>query len=101
MKFLQHNKHIKEIHLCLDNDEGGYEVTEKFKDILKESEFKHIKVEVLLSHNKDWNEELKELNGVTPKLSVKHSKIEVYQNKIDSLLFFMQITTEQLRKEYL
>lgn len=86
IKFLKQNKNITTINLCFDNDVGGYEATERIRDILKASGYNDIKVQ--LSHNKDWNEELKELNGVVPKPSVKHPKREAYLQKVDKLLFF-------------
>ncbi len=86
LKYLEQNKNIKKVQLCLDNDAGGFEATERIVDILKEHDFNEI--EIYKTHTKDMNEELKELNGLEGKPSVKHPKYEAYVQRVDELLFF-------------
>jgi hypothetical protein len=60
-RLLEDNPHIRKIVLCLDNDEAGRQamerITAKFYDRGYED------VSVLLSQNKDWNEDVKQMNG--------------------------------------
>lgn len=87
LKYLEENKNIKKVQLCLDNDVGGFEATERIIDILKEHGFNDI--EIFKIHTKDMNEELKELNGLEGKPSAKHPKYEAYVQKVDEVLFFL------------
>ncbi len=102
LKFLEQNENVTEIRLCLDNDTGGFEAVERISDILKEHGYKNIKR--MSPFTKDWNEELKDLNGVVPKPSVTHPKYEAYQQKVDRLLFFykenLKITEESFSLKY-
>ncbi len=103
LKFLEQNDNVTEIRLCLDNDAGGFEAFERISDILKERGYKNIKK--MLPFTKDWNEELKDLNGVVPKPSVTHPKYEAYQQKVDRLLFFYKennrVTEESFSLRYI
>lgn len=102
LKFLEINKHISEIYLCLDNDVAGFEATEKLSDILVNYNYKD--VGVILPQNKDFNEDLKEKNGIAPKPCVVHKNYKAYSDKMDRLLFFYKnnnkITEESILTKY-
>ena len=55
LQMLKDNPNIKDIALCLDNDDGGYKATKRIKEKLTEMGIKH---EVLVPIHKDWNEDL-------------------------------------------
>lgn len=80
--YLETHKEIAEINLCLDNDPAGDEGTSKFKDILQGNGYI---VNVLTSQYKDWNEDLKALNGVKPKCAVENPKYHEYEQILDTL----------------
>ncbi|HBC30509.1 MAG TPA: hypothetical protein DC024_04590, partial [Clostridiales bacterium] len=49
------NPHLKEVALCLDNDEAGYKASERLKNQLAESGYGSCS---LMSQGKDWNDDL-------------------------------------------
>lgn len=55
MKMLELNPQLKEVSLCLDNDEAGRKASERLKNQLAESSYKCHR---LISQEKDWNEDL-------------------------------------------
>ncbi|MBR4743649.1 MAG: toprim domain-containing protein, partial [Oscillospiraceae bacterium] len=60
---LEVNPNLRKVFLCLDNDEAGQTAAERMKESLSERGYE---VEILLPMNKDWDEDLKAANGVTP-----------------------------------
>jgi len=54
-QMMKDNPNIKDIALCLDNDDGGKKATKRIQDKLTEMGIKH---EVLVPIHKDWNEDL-------------------------------------------
>ena len=54
-QMMKDNLNIKDIALCLDNDDGGKKATKRIQDKLTEMGIKH---EVLVPIHKDWNEDL-------------------------------------------
>lgn len=52
---------IKEVVLCLDNDEAGQKASENINTYLKN--YFDVKVSRLLSQTKDWNEDLQNIKG--------------------------------------
>ena len=71
---LSQNKHLNNVVLCLDHDPAGIEATGRLTEILCENG--PDKVSYLLPKYKDWNEELKAQNGITPIPAQEHPKIE-------------------------
>lgn len=59
--FKEHSN-LREIVLCVDNDEGGIEAVDRLRDILHENGYPNVKR--LAPEFKDWNECLKAKNGV-------------------------------------
>lgn len=55
MKMLELNPQLKEVSLCLDNDEAGHKASERLKNQLAESGYQCCR---LISQEKDWNEDL-------------------------------------------
>lgn len=55
MKMLELSPHLKEVALCLDNDEAGYKASERFKKQLAESGYG---CHLIVSQGKDWNDDL-------------------------------------------
>lgn len=78
LRQLKLNPHLKNIVLCLDHDEAGIEAAGRLKDILAEHncyEPAYAEISVLQSQNKDWNEDLKAMHGVTPIPASEHPKL--------------------------
>ena len=61
---LKSNPHIQKIVLCLDHDNAGTFACIRIRDILKLHGYTD--VETLRSTNKDWDEDVKAINGITP-----------------------------------
>ena len=58
------NPNIRKVVLCLDNDNAGISACERIKRILRNKGYSD--VPILHSVNKDWDEDVKAQNGVTP-----------------------------------
>ena len=61
---LEVNPNLQKIVLCLDNDNTGISACERIKSILRNKGYSDIRV--FHSINKDWDEDIKAQNGVTP-----------------------------------
>lgn len=61
VQICKENSNIKEVVLCLDRDKAGYQAIEEIQSTLYEE---GIYSSIDQSKNKDWNEDLKELNCV-------------------------------------
>lgn len=55
LQLLKDNPKLKNVFLCLDNDEAGQAANERISDKLRTHE---IKMEILVPIHKDWNEDL-------------------------------------------
>ena len=73
---LKSHSQLEKIYLCTDNDEGGIEAAERLLDIL--SEHGYSEIFRIMPEQKDWNEVLKEQNGVEFLPSVPHKHREKY-----------------------
>ena len=82
---LETHPQLDSIVLCTDNDEGGIEAVERISDILAENGFTNIFREC--SQYKDWNEDLKAMNGIEPLPAVSHKRIELYEMTVGEALF--------------
>lgn len=74
LRMLKDNPHIDTIVLCLDHDPAGTEACGRLKEVLFDRGYG--KVKRLLPKNKDWNEDVKERNGVRPLPAREHPKVE-------------------------
>lgn len=97
------NTNIRHVFLCFDHDEAGIEATERVKDLLNEKD--EIEVSVILSKNKDFNEDLKEIHGVEFLKSFSSPKKqyldEVYEQICQSISdCCTEGTLQYLRKEF-
>ena len=83
---LENHSGIKEIYLCTDNDEGGIDAAERLKDILVDKGY--VTISRLYPKNKDFNEDLKELNGAEFLPATPYSRKEKYYENVRSLQYF-------------
>ena len=58
------NSKLRKVVLCLDNDNAGISACERIKGILENEGYSDVKI--IHSINKDWDEDAKAQNGVTP-----------------------------------
>jgi len=82
---LETHPELDNIVLCTDNDEGGIEAGERISDILAENGFTNIFRECPI--NKDFNEDLKAMNGMEPLPAVPHRRIELYDMLVGEAQF--------------
>lgn len=80
---LDSNKNLKLILLCLDHDVAGIEATERVTDLLHEKGY--CEVGIIQSVNKDFNEDLKEINGKDFKLAEENPKYEELDRAIKEI----------------
>ena len=86
LRFIEENKNIKEIYLCLDYDIAGIEAGEKISDILDEIYCDKINTVIINPLYKDWNEELKAKNGKEAIAIQIHPKKEGCKKTIKNLI---------------
>jgi len=80
---LEQNPQITKVRLCLDHDAAGIEAAGRLVDILRERGYTDIAV--YAPHFKDWNEDVKARNGVTPIPAQEHPKIVACGELLDEL----------------
>lgn len=83
LRQLELNPHLKSVVLCLDHDEAGIEATGRLKDILSEKGYADISVRQ--SQYKDWNEDLKANNGISPIPAQEHPKLTLLPKVVGEL----------------
>ena len=83
---LEHHSSLDEIILCTDNDEGGIDAVDRLTDILKEHGYENISR--IAPENKDFNEDLKERNGIKPLKAVPHKRKNIYYETVLDLQYF-------------
>lgn len=93
---LKGHSNLSEIVLCVDNDEGGIEAVDRLKDILADNGYTNVKR--LAPEFKDWNEDLKFQNGVTPLPAVSHRRKEEYHRQTESLEY-LKCRPDKLRSQ--
>lgn len=79
-RYLKDNPSIKEINLCLNNDETGVKATSGIKDKYKDKYLINVEYPML----EDWNEELTELNkhSITETKAMAFVEIEVQKKPL-------------------
>ena len=85
LQFLEEQKNIHEIFLCLDYDAAGMEACDKLKDILIEKGYEAEKIKREYPLYKDWNEQLKAEHGKVPILLQSHPKKTAYHDAVRKL----------------
>ena len=86
LRFIEENKNIKEVYLCLDYDIAGIEANEKINDMLDEMYGDKINTVIINPLYKDWNEELKAKNGKEAIVIQIHPKKESCKKTIKNLI---------------
>ena len=85
LQFLEEQKNIQEIFLCLDYDAAGMEACDKLKDIIIEKGYDGEKIKRKYPLYKDWNEQLKAEHGVEAILPQSHPKKTAYHVAVRKL----------------
>ena len=85
LQFLEEQKNIHEIFLCLDYDAAGIEACDKLKDILIEKGYDGEKIKREYPLYKDWNEQLKAEHGVEAIFPQSHPKKTAYHVAVRKL----------------
>ena len=85
LQFLEEQKNIQEIFLCLDYDAAGMEACDKLKDIIIEKGYDGEKIKRKYPLYKDWNEQLKAEHGVEAILPQSHPKKSAYHVAVRKL----------------
>ncbi len=93
---LKCHSNMSEIIICTDNDIGGIDAADRLRDILKESGYADIKR--ILPTNKDWNEDLKQLNGVDFLPAVPHKIKDEYHRQAENLQY-LKCRPEKLKSQ--
>ena len=83
MQSLKSHDNLRQIVLCTDNDEGGRDGAERLRDILHDAGYD--RVSVLSPCHKDWNEDLKALNGQEALPGTPSRRKQVYFDKVRQL----------------
>ena len=76
LRALETHSELTEIILCVDNDVGGIEAAERLTDILREKGYTSI--QRFAPKYKDWNEQLKAVNGAEALPAVPHARKSRY-----------------------
>ena len=98
---LETHNTLRQVCICTDNDEGGINGYERLRDILAERGYTDI--QRYTPEYKDWNEQLKAVNGADALPAVPHCRKNKYYEIADSL---RELTFEpngfmkELRKAY-
>ena len=98
---LESRKQLQQVVLCLDNDEGGRDGAERLRDILHDKGYD--RVSIVSPCHKDWNEDLKALNGQQALPGVPSRRKQVYFDKVRQMQYLNCRTdklTSQLRYAY-
>lgn len=98
---LETHNNLNQIYFCTDNDEGGIDGYERLSDILIDKGY--INIQRCAPEYKDWNEQLKALNGEDALPAVSHYRKNKYYEMVESLreLSFNPYSfMNELRKSY-
>lgn len=93
---LKGNLNLSEIVICTDNDIGGIDAADRLKDVLCENNYENISR--ILSKNKDFNEDLKQLKGVDFLPAVPHKQKEEYHRQAENLEY-LKCRPEKLKSQ--
>ena len=93
LEALKCHSNLDEVVLCTDNDVGGIDAADRLRDILRENGY--VNIFRMTSRNKDWNEDLKELHGLTPIPAATHLRKEIFLENV-SLLEFTPINLNRV-----
>ncbi|HBH94783.1 MAG TPA: hypothetical protein DDX91_03470, partial [Ruminococcaceae bacterium] len=85
LEALKCHSNLDEVVLCTDNDTGGIDAAERLRDILRENRYENIFR--ITPRSKDFNEDLKELHGLTPIPAAAHLRKELFSENVSQLKF--------------
>lgn len=80
---LKEHSNLSEIVICTDNDVGGIDAADRLKDVLRENNYENISR--VAPKSKDFNEDLKQLNGVDFLSAVPHKIKKEYHRQAENL----------------
>ena len=80
---LKGHGNLSEIVICTDNDIGGIDAADRLRDVLRENNYENISR--IAPKNKDFNEDLKQLNGIDFLPAVPHKIKEEYHRQAENL----------------
>ena len=80
---LETHNNLQQVCFCTDNDEGGIDGYERLRDILIDKGYTDL--QRCAPEYKDWNEQLKALNGESALLAVTHFRKNKYYEIADNL----------------
>ena len=83
LRALETHEKLKQICFCTDNDEGGIDGYERLRDIIAEKGYTDI--QRCAPEYKDWNEQLRALNGEAALPAVPHFRKNKYYETVDNL----------------
>lgn len=93
---LKCHSNLSEIVICTDNDIGGIDAADRHRDILRENNYENISR--IFPKNKDFNEDLKQLNGVDFLSAVPHKIKEEYHRQAENLEY-LKCRPEKLKSQ--
>lgn len=93
---LKGHSNLSEIVICTDNDVGGIDAADRLKDVLRENNYENISR--ILPKNKDFNEDLKQLNGVDFLSAVPHKQKGEYHRQAEDLEY-LKCRPEKLKSQ--
>lgn len=93
---LKGHSNLSEILICTDNDIGGIDAADRLKDVLHENNYKNISR--IIPKNKDFNEDLKQLNDVDFLPAVPHKQKEEYHCQAENLEY-LKCRPEKLKSQ--
>ena len=85
LEALKRHSNLDKVVLCTDNDVGGIDAAERLRDILRENGYENIFR--ITPRNKDFNEDLKEQNGLIPIPAAVHLRKELFSENVSQLKF--------------
>ena len=93
---LKGRSNLSEIVICTDNDIGGIDAADRLKDVLRDNNYENISR--ILPKNKDFNEDLKQLNGADFLPAVSHKQKEEYHRQAEDLEY-LKCRPEKLKSQ--
>lgn len=85
LEALKCHSNLDKVVLCTDNDVGGIDAADRLRDILRENGYTNIFR--IMPRNKDFNEDLKELHGLTPIPATAHLRKELFSESVSRIEF--------------
>ncbi len=94
IQMLKEYSNLNTVVLCLDHDAAGIEASGRLAEILNQNNYK--KIQLLQPAFKDWNEDLKNMNGESALPAQEHPKMM----ECDAWIAVLKQVTESMKMEY-